>query len=1718
MAKKPCIYTIRTKDGDLSFDSKASLAAYLNRNDASDSLFERYMDEVGSPSVDAARKWLSKQKPDIDEAAQRSDITPDGEVRMRPDGMEDTGEGGEVRPADDGGGTQADALKDVESTAKALSKFNVFEQTKEQEEAAFQQRYQELKSKGMSDIDALNAASVRKKPKSVLDDVAKKHIDTIDIAFGDGFKKLRRVFVRYGEPAKNEKGEYEESSAYAGSKKGAKQEGVSVFEAGIDPNTGKVVIRTNEAIALSLLGVQEQKRKVYLVEGTELKERGEDFEPQISPKDIRIVKEVNPDAILSEDNAEDVDLSQTEMSDVVSEAYHAAKADGSNPELVKAVEDLLAPKSEQAQKAPKKGTERKESLAEGQATPLQTEGESQAAALPIAEAIDGVEARMPLAKEVVDGRAVRESIPNESSVESSLNDYMELDGVREVKMSEIKDSPKGKTTSGRVKKLANEIKASGEINPLIVVVDKDGPYVLEGSHRIDALHELGAKSFPAKVVIDLESLKEAEPNAGEKYDAAKRFRNEIWIPYKKGEITGKEADERFDALSKETGISHIDIQNTAADYGDFTRPRPTSNKTKPVQEAPVSTKREQGAEGEQELSPRKKKAQELRAKAEAIRKATEGTAMVAPKVYAAALDAFAAILDKVDDVAQALKEWRGTREYKALVDADRDQIESELQGDLGDEYAGPEEKAEPKKAKASKGEVEKTLINRAYSGITDEEVRKEIEDLGLTRQVESREQAAEAGKQLIEAIGIDAAIDQVLDGIIKGAPAAYIYARAIDEIASEVAAETDEVRRGFLSRKEARLLQAFGKASVEVGQFSSMLVYVYENSDLGYSYEKKIAQYELANNGVVSEEVKQKFREYDTKIKDLQKRIKEAEEREKQNAAQEAITDIKEDVERKGSAKGTAKEAAKKLATQIRKAKLTRPNIFASATPAAVVWDTAVEAVASAIEGGATIADALSKGIDYIRGTKWYRDLTTDKQMEAEMAFEDKFSDVKRKSDEVEVIDGRIRIPAKMLREIVESGVTDVNDVIAAIRERAGDVVADFSDRDIRDAITGYGKKVNPRRDEVERKVSEMKTIGRLLSQIEDLENGIKKEKNPEKKQQISERVKRLRREANSLSRGLVSDEEKIEKAKELVKRQTEDLERRLRDKDFSRKKKPDPMLGDTELARLRREKQKVKEMFDVEINKAELKNRTPIRKFWDGALDIWSLPRAVMATGEMSFVLIQGLVPTIAHPKRAMRAFKKAFEHFASEKKAEEWGDFVKSQPYYDLMKASKLSLSEFDARLAAREEQFLGGFVNHIWDMGGYAPEWLKRKNPFKALERATVGYLNTMRILGFLDGVELLERQGKTFSKNPKNYKDLADVMNTFTGRSGLGKFENLSKPLSVVLFSPKNWLSIIKQTTPLGFYWLGRMTDEGMRPSVAQKVAVRDYMRFVTATASIVALAAAYLNNDDDEETGVELDPTSSDYLKIKLGNLRLDPWGGRQQMIVYQARMMQEAILNPTTGEKRLLGERPTDPDRLELTGKLLKQKLAPTAGMLVKFAQTKEKRGERVDESGNLYTPEDEIMNIYPMYWGVVSELYQEDPFLVEQFFALTAYGFFGGGISNYGTLDEVTEREFNKLRDTFRRENNGADPKGGDLQTMKADARELAMEKIEGNRVKREINEKLNPQYEKIDRAIASGVGHEAAVFMNVQDQAWFNDLDEDGQKYVMGQLRSKYLIPLED
>lgn len=105
-----------------------------------------------------------------------------------------------------------------------------------------------------------------------------------------------------------------------------------------------------------------------------------------------------------------------------------------------------------------------------------------------------------------DGLRVRDEIPNLSSISASLNKWEKVPGVRNIPIENFYLTGKSYSVSEdkRIEDLAERIRYSGEINPLIVIKDSDGLYILEGSHRADALFRLGIRYIPALIVVDAE--------------------------------------------------------------------------------------------------------------------------------------------------------------------------------------------------------------------------------------------------------------------------------------------------------------------------------------------------------------------------------------------------------------------------------------------------------------------------------------------------------------------------------------------------------------------------------------------------------------------------------------------------------------------------------------------------------------------------------------------------------------------------------------------------------------------------------------------------------------------------------------------------------------------------------------------------------------------------------------------------------------------------------------------------------------------------------------------------------------------------------------------------------------------------------------------------------------------------------------------------------------
>lgn len=165
--------------------------------------------------------------------------------------------------------------------------------------------------------------------------------------------------------------------------------------------------------------------------------------------------------------------------------------------------------------------------------------------------------------------------------------------------------------------------------------------------------------------------------------------------------------------------------------------------------------------------------------------------------------------------------------------------------------------------------------------------------------------------------------------------------------------------------------------------------------------------------------------------------------------------------------KGGIRQKGKALADTIRGAKLHRPDMFSSATPASLAWDAAVEVVAKSVEAGSEIAQAISDGINSIKATDWYKNLSDKDQKKAEnqfaqwhneqadkkVALEDHFAN---KTDNKFTTDEAKAIWDYAKENYIDKGTTDFHDIVNGTAKDIG-----LSPDQVRHAIaTPKGAKV----------------------------------------------------------------------------------------------------------------------------------------------------------------------------------------------------------------------------------------------------------------------------------------------------------------------------------------------------------------------------------------------------------------------------------------------------------------------------------------------------------------------------------------------------------------------------------------------------------------------------------------------------------------------------------
>jgi hypothetical protein len=326
---------------------------------------------------------------------------------------------------------------------------------------------------------------------------------------------------------------------------------------------------------------------------------------------------------------------------------------------------------------------------------------------------------------------------------------------------------------------------------------------------------------------------------------------------------------------------------------------------------------------------------------------------------------------------------------------------------------------------------------------------------------------------------------------------------------------------------------------------------------------------------------------------------------------------------------------------------------------------------------------------------------------------------------------------------------------------------------------------------------------------------------------------------------------------------------------------------------------------------------------------------RTIMSSSDFSAVLRQAVVPTIAHPLIAVKSMGGMFRDAFSQKLFDRWLFDLKESPVYDEMVKSKVYISDpNDVRLSKKEEAFMNNFVEKVPVIGS----WL-----VKGSERAYLSYLNRMRVELYQLGSDVMARNGKTIENSPKDFEGLGSFVNNMTGRGGVPKGMELATPLiSAGIFAPRliaSRLNLLGITDiPNIITRAGTAGQKGINvgfysklPPEIRRMAITDMAKFVMFGSAVLALSS--LIGDDKKNKTVELDPRSSDFGKIRVGDTRYDIWGGMQQYVVFFSRMYKNETKSVNGKMYDLDGKGAFGQTRWDVIERFVRGKASPALGL-----------------------------------------------------------------------------------------------------------------------------------------------------------------------------------------
>jgi len=363
---------------------------------------------------------------------------------------------------------------------------------------------------------------------------------------------------------------------------------------------------------------------------------------------------------------------------------------------------------------------------------------------------------------------------------------------------------------------------------------------------------------------------------------------------------------------------------------------------------------------------------------------------------------------------------------------------------------------------------------------------------------------------------------------------------------------------------------------------------------------------------------------------------------------------------------------------------------------------------------------------------------------------------------------------------------------------------------------------------------------------------------------------------------------------------------------------------------------------------------------------NIAGVPRALMASLDLSAPLNQGW--GMLSRKQFYTSFASMFKYATSEAALKNLQADILTRPNFKAAKKAGLRLTDLGGNLEKREEQFMTTLLDKVPGI--------------KGSQRAYTGFLNKLRMDVFDDLVKKAGINGEDIGIGSDVLEDLAKVVNNFTGGARVGRLEGAVPALNALFFSPRKITSTLNILNPVNY----------IKPSIsptARKAAIRNLVGSSAITASLISLASL-LGAEKPE-----IDPRSSNFGKIKVGDTRLDMTGGNSTYTILLSRLLSSSTKN-SEGQIKSLGNKMGETSAGGLVGNSLRYKLSPNASLLLDILTKSNAMGEPKNISQSV------MDRFKPMFLNSLVELFESD---TDGKFGLAMGALFGGGLNTYTVL-----------------------------------------------------------------------------------------------------------------